>query len=91
VIRVRLLRSFEDDLNSLPDKDAAKARAAVERLTEYFDGGPRPLGLGLRKLKGEYWEIRAGLNNRVLFSLSGDLATFVLVGNHDEIRRRLHA
>jgi hypothetical protein len=91
VIRVRLLRSFEDALQSLPAKEAAKARAAVERLTEYFDGGPRPLGLGLRKLKGAYWEVRAGLDNRVLFCLTGDLATFVLVGSHDEIRRRIRA
>ena len=91
MIRVRFLRAFDESLEDLRPKDATKARTAVERLLTYFDGGPRPLGLGLRKLKGSYWEVRAGLDRRVLFSLESDLATFILVGSHDEIRRRLHS
>ena len=89
MIRVRFSREFDESLDALRPKDAARARASVERLLAYFDGGPRPLGLGLRKLKSGYWEVRAGLDRRVLFSLESDLATFVIVGNHDEIRRRL--
>ena len=91
MIRVRFLRSFDDSLEDLPAKDQAKARSSISRLLDYFDGGPRPLGLGLRKLEGHFWEIRAGLDRRVVFSLDGDLATFILAGSHDDVRRRLHS
>lgn len=91
MIRVRFLRAFNESIDALQSKDAAKARGSVERLLTYFDGGTRPLGLGLRKLKGSYWEVRAGLDRRVLFTLEADLATFLLIGSHDEIRRRIDA
>ena len=89
MIRIRFLRSFDESLDALRGKDKRKAQASVERLLDYFDGGPKPLGLGLRKLQGDFWEIRAGLDRRILFTLEGDLATFVIAGSHDEIRRRL--
>jgi hypothetical protein len=43
----------------------------------------------LRKLRAPYWEIRAGLDRRVVFALENDLATFIAVGTHDEVRRLL--
>jgi len=89
VIRVRFLRSFDESLAALDRKHQAKARAAVARLLDYFSGGPKPIGLGLRKLRAPYWEIRAGLDRRVVFALENDLATFIAVGNHDEVRRLL--
>lgn len=89
MIRVRFLRSFDESLSSFPAKDRRKAQACVDRLLEYFDGGPKPLGLGLRKLQGHFWEVRAGLDRRILFTLDGDLAVFVVAGSHDEIRRKL--
>ncbi len=89
MIRIRFLRSFDEALSALHGKDRKKAQASVERLLDYFDGGPKPLGLGLRKLQGHFWEIRSGLDRRILFTLEGDLAVFVIVGDHDEIRRRL--
>lgn len=89
MIRVRYLRSFDDSLAALDGKNRSKAQEAVARLLDYFAGGPKPIGLGLRKLRPPYWEIRAGLERRVIFSLERDSATFILAGGHDEIRRRL--
>lgn len=63
--------------------------SAVSRLLDYFSGKSRPPGLGLRKLRGKYWEVRASLDKRVLFLLDGDTVTFVIVGGHNDIRRRL--
>ena len=91
MIRVRFLRSFDESLNALDPRQRKKTRSSVERLLDYFDGGPKPLGLGLRKLQGDFWEVRAGLDRRILFMLEGDLATFVIAGNHDEINRRLRS
>lgn len=88
-MRVRYLRSFDASFKELHARDRVLAAAAISRLLDYFAGKPRPLGIGLRKLKGSYWEIRASLDQRALFLLEDDLVTFVIVGNHDEIRRRL--
>jgi len=52
-------------------------------------GGAKPQGLGLRKLSGAYWEIRAGLDRRVIFTLEGGLAVFILIGTHDDLHRIL--
>lgn len=91
MIRIRFLRSFDESLDALDPRERKKAQSSVERLLDYFDGGPKPLGLGLRKLQGGFWEVRAGLDRRILFMLEGDLATFVLAGSHDEIHHRLRA
>lgn len=62
---------------------------ALERLLDYFNGGPKPIGLGLRKLRGAFWEIRLSLAGRIVFQLDRDVVTFVIVGDHDDIRRIL--
>jgi len=89
VIKVRFLRSFDESLAYLPERERVKARKAVHRLLDYFQGGPKPIGMGLRKLRSPYWEVRASLACRVVFALERELATFILVGSHDEVRRVL--
>jgi len=89
MIRTRFLPSFDEAFRALDAVRRRKTAHAVERLIEYFDGGPRPRGLGLRKLRGDFWEVRVGLDLRVLFLLEGSAATFIVVGSHDEIRRRI--
>lgn len=46
-------------------------------------------GLGLKRLKGDFWEIRKGLKARILFKWQGDLVEFILAGDHDDIKRFL--
>ena len=89
MIAVVYLGSFDRSLQALPTPVRRRAVLAIHRLLEYFDGGARPQGLGLRKLRGDYWEVRAGLDKRVLFRLKKDTAMFVAVGSHHEIRRQI--
>lgn len=89
MIRVVFLRSFDRSMASLPSKESAQARQALERLLDYFNGGPKPIGLGLRKLRGAFWEIRLSLSKRVVFLLERDVAVFVVVGDHGDLRRFL--
>lgn len=91
MIKTRFLRSFDESFRSIPAREAASVESAVYGLIDYFSGKIRPPGLGLRKLKGRYWEIRASLDLRILFLLEADTATFVIVGNHNDIQRRLRA
>jgi hypothetical protein len=47
-------------------------------------------GAGLRKLHPSgVWEVRIGLALRALFLVREDAATFVFLGDHDQVRRFL--
>ena len=46
-------------------------------------------GIGLKRLKGDFWEIRKGLKARILFRWQGDLVEFILAGDHNDIKRFL--
>lgn len=44
---------------------------------------------GLKRLKGDFWEIRKGLKARILFRWQGELIEFILAGDHNDIKRYL--
>ncbi len=46
-------------------------------------------GIGLNRLRNNFWEVRKGLKTRILFRWSGELVEFILAGNHDDVRRFL--
>ena len=46
-------------------------------------------GIGLKRLQGDFWEIRKGLKIRILFKWKSGLVQFILAGDHDDIRRYL--
>ncbi len=46
-------------------------------------------GVGLKRLKGDFWEIRKGLKARIIFRWQGDLVEFILAGDHNDIKRYL--
>jgi mRNA-degrading endonuclease YafQ of YafQ-DinJ toxin-antitoxin module len=43
-------------------------------------------GIGLKRLKGNFWEIRHGLKARILFRWEGNLVEFILAGDHNDIK-----
>lgn len=86
---VEYLASYDRSFKKLSVDRQTGAIEAIDRLLDYFATGQRPHGLGLKRLQQRYWEIRIGLDTRVLFELQNDRLAFILVGNHDEIRRGL--
>ena len=46
-------------------------------------------GLGLKRLRGNFWEVRKGIKTRVLFRWEGDLVEFIFAGDHDDVKRFL--
>ena len=86
---VEYLVSDDRSFQKLSVDRQAGAIETIDRLLDYFATGQRPHGLGLKRLQQRYWEIRIGLDTRVLFELQHDRLTFILVGNHGEIRRVL--
>jgi len=48
-----------------------------------------PGGIGLKRLRDDYWEVRRGLHVRILFRWRDDLVEFVLAGDHGSIKNFL--
>lgn len=81
--------SFSKTLKRLEPARKLKVKEAIKKLVIFFETGHHPQGLGLKKLRGRFWEIRVGLRLRVIFRLSNDLVELIIVGTHDEIKKYL--
>ena len=81
--------AFDRAFRRLPRERQARTKQAIQGLITFFETRQQPPGLGLKRLQGDFWEIRAGLGDRVMFRLTGTLVEFVIAGNHDEIRKFL--
>lgn len=88
-MKFRYLASFDRSYRKLDPYAQRAVDAALEGLFRLYERGEKPEGLGLKKLKSSCWEIRAGLHLRILIALEGDETRFILVGNHDDVRRFL--
>ncbi len=88
-MRVEYLSSYDRSFQKLPSAIQHRTYEAIEALLTYFSTGQRPHGLGLKRLRKTYWEIRIGLDVRMLFELRQDRLTFILVGDHEDIHRWL--
>lgn len=84
-----LAPSVQKRLLALPDKEKVGAVLALLELSAAFGNPHVHSGLGIRKLKGNVFECRAGLARRFGFHDSGDQLVVVFLGDHDELRRWL--
>ena len=74
-------------LDTLKQKQALEA---IEALKTVLDSGLKLEGLGLKRLgSNDIWEIRTSLKDRIVFSFKQDNITFILVGNHEDVRNYL--
>lgn len=46
-------------------------------------------GAGLRKLRDEFFEVRIGLKERLIFENTHAALVFEMIGNHDDVKRFL--
>ena len=81
--------SFDKTFKKLDLNRKEKVIQAVSPLVDFFETGKKAKGLGLKHLRGNFWEIRADIKDRIIFTLDGDVVAFVIVGSHDEIKRFL--
>ena len=85
---IRSRPSFDRAYARLTGQQRDRVDAAILRLEGAFGRPHLHAGIGLRPFGG-YFELRAGLDLRVLFvPYAGDLV-LVTVGNHDQVRRFL--
>jgi mRNA-degrading endonuclease RelE of RelBE toxin-antitoxin system len=81
--------SFDRRWKSLSPERSKQTQEALHKLVLFFEGGPKPEGLGLKKLRGDFWEIRTNLKDRIFFQVKKGTVSFILIGNHNEIHRLL--
>lgn len=89
-MRFEFKPSFDRSVKSLhcKEKDEVK-QIAIQTIDILSQDRILHKGIGLKRLKGDYWEIRKGIRARILFRWEGDLVEFVIAGDHNDIKRYL--
>lgn len=85
----RFLSSFDRSFKALSQPQQEKVKKALEKFFDFIETGQHPMGLGLKKVRQDFWEIRVDLSLRIIFQQRHDLVTFILAGDHTQIRRFL--
>lgn len=89
-MRFEFKSSFDRSVKSFPggEKEEIK-KVAIQAIDVLSQDKIIHKGLGLKRLKGNFWEIRKGLKARIIFRWENDLVEFILAGDHDDIKRYL--
>ncbi|MDD5432674.1 MAG: hypothetical protein PHO70_06805 [Candidatus Omnitrophica bacterium] len=89
-MRFEFKPSFEHSLKSLHPKLKTQIKNACLKTIDILSQDRFIYkGIGLKRLKGDYWEVRHGLKTRLIFRWNKDLVEFILAGNHEDIKRFL--
>ena len=81
--------TFRAHVRMYPKEMRGKIGLALQQLERDFGQPHRHHGLGIRKLTGNLFEIRVGLDIRLVFQNRADSLLFVMAGNHDEVQQFL--
>lgn len=89
-MRFEFKPSFDRSVKALPDdKKEEIKKIAIQTIDILSRDRMIHKGIGLKRLKSNFWEIRKGLKARILFRWKGDLVEFILAGGHNDIKRYL--
>jgi len=86
-LKIETTEAFERALRALSESEFDVVASALGKLPNAF-GHPHARS-GVRKLRGQIYEMRAGLDRRIVFRKEPDRLFLLLLGNHDQIRRFL--
>ena len=84
-MRVSFAPAFLKQLEKLDHRVKASAKEAAGKIIDFYELRAKAPGLGVKRLRGDIWEARAGLKIRILYLLKDDGLRFVLAGTHDEV------
>jgi hypothetical protein len=80
---------FRAQARALPAERQKLVADAVAALSGAFGKPHLHSGLGIRRLKRDYFECRPDRDTRMVFKLEGSTASLMLVGSHDDVQRFL--
>ena len=81
--------SFRKRVRDYPKQTRGKIGQALQQVARDYGHPHRHRGLGIRKLTGDYFEIRVGLDIRLVFQHRPECLLFLMAGNHDEVKKFL--
>ena len=89
---VKYKARFEKAFRRFSQEDQQQVVETIEQVNQFFATHQAPEGLGLKKLfsktsMGAVCEARVTRALRVLFSVQTGILTFLMVGDHEEVRR----
>jgi mRNA-degrading endonuclease YafQ of YafQ-DinJ toxin-antitoxin module len=82
---VEFVPRFGADARTLSDERRREVEAVLRRLPEVFGQPHLHSGLGIRRLKGSYFECRVGRDLRIVFKLNGAVLIMTRIGNHADV------
>ena len=86
-MRYEFKPSFDRSTKALSPEVRKEIKAACLAFLDLLEFRPRlPIGIGLKRLNDDYWEIRKGLRYRILFRWQRSSIEFILAGDHDSIK-----
>ena len=86
---IRIETDLLRQIRALPKEDRLAIGNAIQLAQQQFGQPHRHGGVGVRKLAGQYFELRVGLDWRLVFKNAPDALVFEFMGTHDEVRRFL--
>jgi len=80
---------FTTQARGLPRERRQELDAVLQNLSASFGQPHLHSGLGIRRLRKNYFECRLGRDLRAVFKLEGGTLIMAALGNHDEVRKFL--
>jgi len=88
-MHINYLSSYDRSFKRLTSGEQEESIKAIDGLIEFIKTGKKPQGLGLKKVRKNYWEIRLDVKNRIIFELKGGMINIAFLGDHIEVKRFL--
>ncbi|MDQ6633111.1 MAG: hypothetical protein M3Y82_15380 [Verrucomicrobiota bacterium] len=86
------IRFHHSVLKEIRSRTSKERREIGEKIAEAQNTMGQPhlhKGIGIRKLRNDYFEIRVGLKDRLVFAHTRNALVFELIGHHNEVQRFL--
>ena len=87
--QVRIHPRLLADIRAMAAEDRRRIGEAIAAAQSSIGQPHMHRGIGLRKLHEDYYEVRIGLDQRLVFENTGFALVFEFLGNHDGVKRFL--
>ena len=86
---LELTESFCNRFRTCPKETRRKIGSALRQLEQDFGHPHTHRGLGIRRLTENFFEIRVGLDLRLIFQNRAESLLFLMAGSRDEMKKFL--
>jgi len=88
-LQIDLSQSFRAAVSGPPKSRRREVARTIDAARDGFDSPHLHSGLGIRRLRRNYFECRAGLQIRLIFRADPGVLVFLTAGDHKHVRNFL--